>query len=282
MTVSSPPARRPTSELADNLRRRVTAALHEFRMIEADDRVMVAVSGGKDSTGLLLLLEEVRRRAKFSFSLHPVILDQKQPGFEVSTYAAWLATRGFELKVLERDTYSVVTDRVPEGKTYCSLCSRLRRGILYDYAHEHGLNKIALGHHREDANETVLMNLLFSGRIASMPPKLRSDDGRNIVIRPLCNLAERDLAAFAREQGFPIIPCNLCGNQANLQRGRVKRLLADLEATHPRIPESMQAAQGNIQLQQMRDATLWDFDTFEARSKQTLNNQTNEELHHGN
>ncbi|HAR65790.1 MAG TPA: tRNA 2-thiocytidine(32) synthetase TtcA [Lentisphaeria bacterium] len=259
---------RPISDLAEGLRRRVTTALHDYQMLGPDDRVLVAVSGGKDSTALLLLLEETRRRASFSFSLQPVILDQKQPGFLVDEYRDWLASRGFSLAVIERDTYSVVVEKIPEGKTYCSLCARLRRGILYNYAHQNGFTKIALGHHREDANETILMNMLFSGRIAAMPPKLRSDDGRNTVIRPLCNAPEADIAKFAREQGYPIIPCNLCGNQANLQRARIKRLLGDLSSEHPRIAESLLAAQGNVQLQQLRDRDLWNFSTFEQRGVQ--------------
>ena len=172
--------------LEEKIRKKVVSAISDYDMLEEGDRVMVAVSGGKDSSILLLMLNEIQKRAKFSFTVDAVILDQKQPGFDCHKFAEWLGERGLGLKIIEEDTYSIVTDKVEEGKTFCGLCSRLRRGILYNYAHANGYNKIALGHHRDDLLETVLMNMFFNGRISSMPPKLKSDDGRNTVIRPSC------------------------------------------------------------------------------------------------
>lgn len=245
------------SKLGDQIRRDMANAICEYRMISDGDRVLVAVSGGKDSTIMLLMLDALRARAPIDFTLTPLLLDQKQPGFDADAYRAFLAGHGFDLVLLERDTYSTVKSAIKPGKSFCGLCSRLRRGILYDYAAEHGYSKIALGHHRDDLNETVLMNMFFNGRIASMPPVLHSDDGRNTVIRPLCGVAETDLIAYATELDFPVIPCNLCGSQENLQRKQIKRLLADLEAQHPRLASSLYASQGNIRPTQLRDMRLW-------------------------
>jgi tRNA 2-thiocytidine biosynthesis protein TtcA len=239
-------------------------AIADFSLISDGDRVMVAVSGGKDSTILLLLLDELRRRSPAAFSLHPVLLDQVQPGFSADSYAAWLAARGLELAVIRQDTYAVVTETVKPGKAYCGLCSRLRRGILYDHAHAKGFTKIALGHHRDDLNETVLLNLFYNGRFASMPPKLRADDGRNVVIRPLAYVAEAELAAYAEELQIPVIPCNLCGSQPMLRRRRVKQLIRDLEAGEaPDIAASLLRAQRNVRPSQLLDSHIWDFDAFE-------------------
>lgn len=245
------------SELGDRIRRDMANAICEYRMISDGDRILVAVSGGKDSTIMLLMLDALRARAPIDFALTPLLLDQKQPGFDADAYRAFLAAHGFDLIVLERDTYSTVKTATKPGKSFCGLCSRLRRGILYDYAAEHGFSKIALGHHRDDLNETVLMNMFFNGRIASMPPVLHSDDGRNTVIRPLCAVAETELVAYAAELDFPVIPCNLCGSQANLQRKQIKQLLADLEARHPSLAASLYASQANIRPSQLCDTRLW-------------------------
>lgn len=221
-------------------------AISDFDLLEAGDRVLVAVSGGKDSAVLLSLLTEVQKKAPFPFTLTPVILDQKQPGFQVEAFRAWVRTQGHELRILEQDTYSVVVAKTPLGKAYCGLCSRLRRGALYSFARTEGYTKIALGHHRDDLNVTLLLNAFFSGTLASMPAKLRADDGHNIVIRPLVYVAENDLSALAQELVVPVIPCNLCGSQANLQRARVRKLLRDLEAEHPQIADSLLGAQRNV------------------------------------
>ncbi len=222
-------------------------------MIEAHDRVMVAISGGKDSWALLHLLRLYRRRLPFDFSIVAVNLDQGQPGFPASVLRDYLEAEAYEYRIVERDTYSVVVREVPEGKAYCSLCSRLRRGILYNTAVELGATKIALGHHRDDLIETLLLNQFFAGQLKSMAPKLRSDDGRNTIIRPLALCAEADIAAYAGIIGFPIIPCDLCGSQENLRRKQVKTLLADLERTMPGIRESLLAAAGNLKLSHLLD-----------------------------
>lgn len=218
----------------------------DFDLIGPGDRVMVAVSGGKDSYTLLHLLERARQRAPISFSIVAVHLDQGQPGYDGTALEAWLADRGYEHHVLREDTYQLVTKRIPEDKTYCSMCSRLRRGILYNAAERLGCAKIALGHHRDDAIETLLLNLMFNGTLSAMPAKLRSDDGRNVVIRPLLYCSERDIAAYAEGIDFPIIPCNLCGSQENLWRQEVKRLLDDLEERVPKVRQSMLAALKNV------------------------------------
>ncbi len=222
-------------------------------MIEADDRVMVAISGGKDSWALLHLLRLYRRRLPFDFSIVAVNLDQGQPGFPAFVLRDYLEAEGYDYRIVERDTYSVVKREVPEGKAYCSLCSRLRRGILYNTAVELGATKIALGHHRDDLIETLLLNQFFAGQLKSMAPKLRSDDGRNTIVRPLALCAEADIAAYAGKIGFPIIPCDLCGSQENLRRKQVKALLADLERTMPGIRESLLAATGNLKLSHLLD-----------------------------
>jgi len=224
----------------------VAKASANFGLLEPNDRVMVAVSGGKDSHSLLYLLREVQRRAPFPFSLVAVNLDQGQPGFPRHVLPEYFAKEGYEHRIVSEDTYTIVKDKVPEGKTYCSLCSRLRRGVLYNVAVELGATKIALGHHRDDVIETLLLNLLYSGQMKAMPPRLRSDDGRNVVIRPLVYCAEVDIAAFAAERGFPIIPCDLCGSQDNLQRKRVKELLTGLNAENHNVRSNVFAALSNI------------------------------------
>ena len=233
-------------DLERRLFRDMGRAIGNHHLIEDGDRIMVAISGGKDSYGLLVLLRALQARAPVSFDLLAVHLDQGQPGYDGAPLEQWLQAEGVPYKILRENTYAIVTDKIPEGKTYCSLCSRLRRGILYRVAGELGCNKIALGHHREDALETLLLNLFFGGKLASMPPRLVTDDGRFVVIRPLAYAAEADLAALAEKRGFPIIPCRLCGSQDEAQRKQMKALLADLERKHPTLRQTMLAAIGNV------------------------------------
>jgi tRNA 2-thiocytidine biosynthesis protein TtcA len=236
--------------------RDVGRAISDHRLIDDGDRILVAMSGGKDSYGLLVLLRDLQRRAPVTFDLMAVHLDQGHPGYDGAPLRAWLEAEGVPFRIFREDTYAIVTSKIPEGKTYCSLCSRLRRGVLYRVADELGCNKIALGHHREDALETLLLNLFFAGKLSAMPPRLVSDDGRHVVIRPLITCAESDLAALAVERGFPILPCNLCGSQAQAQRRQMKTLIANLEATHPTIRASMLAALGNVVPSHLMDARI--------------------------
>lgn len=246
----------PGGPLERLLLRDVGRAIAAWNLVEDGDRIMVAVSGGKDSYGLLVLLEALRRRAPVRFELVAVHLDQGHPGYDGRPLEAWLSAQGFAHRILREDTYSVVTDKIPEGKTYCSLCSRLRRGILYRAASELGCNKIALGHHQDDALETLLLNLFFAGKLAAMPARLVSDDGRHVVIRPLIYCPEPTLARFAEERAFPILPCNLCGSQSEAQRKQMKALLARLEAEHPGLKSTMLAALGNVVPSHLLDRDL--------------------------
>ena len=244
------------SLLQKRLLREVGRAIADFNLIEPGDRILVGISGGKDSFTLLHLLQQLQRSAPVDFALIACNLDQGHPGFPGAQLEAYLRGTGAEVLMLREDTYSVVRRLVPEGKTACSVCSRLRRGILYNAARQLGCSKIALGHHRDDLIESLLMSMLFTGKIRSMPPRLRSDDGRNVVIRPLCYAAESEIAAFAAEMKFPVIPCDLCGSQENLQRKRVKRLLAELESEHPGVRASLLGAMGNVMPDHLLDRGL--------------------------
>ena len=248
-----------SNKLQKRLRRNVGKAVADYRMIEEGDRIMVCLSGGKDSYAMLDILMNLQKNAPVQFELVAVNLDQKQPGFPEQVLPNYLDTLDIEYHILEKDTYSVVTSKIPEGKTYCSLCSRLRRGTLYGFAEQIGATKVALGHHRDDIVETLFLNMFYQGKLKAMPPKLLSDDKRNVLIRPLAYCKESDLVALAELKQFPIIPCNLCGSQAGLQRNAVKEMLAQWERQFPGRIDAIFGAIKNVAPSQLADTSLFDF-----------------------
>ena len=250
------------NKLRKRLRRLTGQAIADYNMIEDGDRVMVCLSGGKDSYTMLDILLHFQRSAPIQFEIIAVNLDQKQPGFPEHVLPEYLESLGVAYYVLERDTYSVVRSVIPEGKTTCGLCSRLRRGTLYGFAEEIGAQKIALGHHRDDIVETLFLNLFFGGKLKAMPPKLLSDDKRNVVIRPLAYCKESDIEAYANHEAYPIIPCNLCGSQENLQRVEVKRMLRDWEKQYPGRTETIFKSLANVSPSQLADRELFDFESL--------------------
>ena len=255
------------NKLSKRLHRQVGQAIGDFNMIEDGDKVMVCVSGGKDSYALLDILMGLQQRAPIRFELVAVNLDQKQPGFPEHVLPEYLAKIGVPFHIENQDTYSIVKRLIPEGATMCSLCSRLRRGILYRVASELGATKVALGHHRDDIIVTLLMNMFFGGRMKGMPPKLVSDDGKHIVIRPMAHVAEKDLTRWAAHRAFPIIPCTLCGSQENLQRKQVGSMLREWEKTHPGRIESMFSALQNVVPSHLMDRKRYDFAGLKATGK---------------
>lgn len=250
------------------LRHLVGKAVGDYRMIASGDRIMVCMSGGKDSYTMLDMLLALRRRAPVPFELVAVNLDQKQPGFPGHVLPQYLSSLGVEYEILEQDTYSVVTRTVAEGKSYCGLCSRLRRGVLYRYAAEHGMTKIALGHHREDIVETFFLNLFHAGKVKAMPPKLLSDDARHVVIRPMAYCAEADIAAYARMRDYPVIPCTLCGSQENLERARIKRMLREWEEAAPGRIEQIMRGLKRVRPSHLADRALFDFEGLTPRAEE--------------
>jgi tRNA 2-thiocytidine biosynthesis protein TtcA len=274
-SASPPPARTrdprkaefEANKLRKRLRRLVGEAIGDYALIEPNDRVMVCVSGGKDSFALLDILRTLARRAPAGFEIVAVNLDQKQPGFPADVLPRYFERHGIEYRIAEQDTYSVVKRVVPEGATMCALCSRLRRGVLYRVASEIGATKIALGHHRDDIIATFFLNLFFGGKLKTMPPKLVSDDGRHVVIRPLAYVRERDLARYAALMEFPLIPCNLCGSQEHLQRRQVRAMLAEWERKHPGRIESIGNAFAKVVPSHLMDRTLFDFASVRATGR---------------
>ncbi|MGB2058031.1 tRNA 2-thiocytidine(32) synthetase TtcA [uncultured Alcanivorax sp.] len=270
MSVDALDAKQRTrlNKLQKKLRREVGRAIADFNMIGEGDKVMVCLSGGKDSYTMLEILRNLQHSAPVNFELVAVNLDQKQPGFPEHVLPEYLEKEGVAYHILEKDTYSIVKEKVPEGKTTCGLCSRLRRGSLYGFAEEIGANKIALGHHRDDIIETLFLNMFYGGKMKAMPPKLRSDDNRNIVIRPLAYCREKDIIEFSNFKEFPIIPCNLCGSQENLQRQVIKDMLQQWDKQQPGRIENIFAAIQNIAPSQLADTRLFDFENLEDGQQQ--------------
>ncbi len=245
-------------------------AMHDFRMIKPGAKVLVCVSGGKDSFTMLHILKKISIEANRSFTIHAFTLDQQQPGWDDTALRAWYEKHNIEYTILSKDTYSIVMDKIPAGKTYCSLCSRLRRGIIYRFAEENGFDTIALGHHRDDIIETFLMSILYSGQTKSMPPKLLSDNGKNLLVRPLAFCQEKDIIAFSDIMQYPIIPCNLCGAQKNMTRLKIKALIASLAKENPKIPSNMLRAVGNLSPSQLMDHDWWDFKSLQVEESEEV------------
>lgn len=256
------------------MRRDVGHAIADFNMIEDGDLIMVCLSGGKDSYTLLEILQNLQKHAPIDFKIHAVNLDQKQPDFPEHVLPSYLASLGVEYQILEQDTYSIVTDKISEGKTYCGLCSRLRRGILYNYAESIGADKIALGHHRDDIVETLFLNMFYGGKLKAMPPKLLSDDKRNVVIRPLAYCKESEISKFSDLMRFPIIPCNLCGSQDNMQRQAIKSMLQEWEKKTPGRIETIFRSIANVSLSQLADTSLFPFQEL----RRSISNDTQLDL----
>lgn len=238
-------------------------AIHDYDLIKKGDKIMVCLSGGKDSFSLLFLLNKLKNQMGNYFSVFSYTLDQSQPGWDDSKLKAFLEKHQIPYEIETRNTYAVVMDKIPEGKSYCSLCSRLRRGNIYRYAKDNGYTKVALGHHRDDAIRTLLMSVCYSGEIRSMPPKLLSDDKQNVVIRPLIYCQESDIKKYAELMEFPLIPCNLCGSQTNLARVRVRKMIEELTSQNPKVPSNMLHALQNVKKSQLLDKHLWDFTSLE-------------------
>jgi len=267
---TEPTETRRQLQLEKVLRRNVGKAIQDFNMSEHGDKVMVCLSGGKDSYAMLDILLNLQKRAPIKFEIVAVNLDQKQPGFPEHVLPQYLSSLGVDYHIIEEDTYSIVTDKIPEGKTTCSLCSRLRRGIIYTWANNNNISKIALGHHRDDIIETLFLNLFFGGKLKSMPPKLRSDDGKNTVIRPLAYAKESDIESYAQLKRFPIIPCNLCGSQENLQRKQIKSMLGQWERSFPGRIQSIFSALSNVTPSHLMDSRLFQFKDLDSNEITSL------------
>jgi len=259
------------SKIEKKLLHYVGKAISDFNMIQTGDRVMVCLSGGKDSFTLLHILNLLKKRAHHKFEIFAFTLDQRQPDWDDSKLKSWLDESKLPYEILSEDTYSIVKEKIPEGKTYCSLCSRLRRGIIYTYAEKNKFSKIALGHHRDDLIQTFLMSAFYNGKVKSMPPKLLTDNKKHIVIRPLVYCQEKDIAVYAKEQNFPIIPCNLCGSQENLMRKKIANLIESLSQENPKVPSNLLHALADIQPSQMMDKTKWDFKNLELQRENLKN-----------
>lgn len=253
-----------TSQIEKKLMHYIGKAIADYQMIKTGDKVMLCLSGGKDSYTMVNIVNKLRVRSHNKFSLGVFVLDQGQPGWDDAGMRAWLEDKKIPYEIVRQDTYSIVMEKIPEGKTYCSLCSRLRRGIMYTYASRNGYDKVALGHHRDDLIRSLLMSIFHNGRVASMPPKLLTDDKRHIVIRPLVYCQEADIIEYAAKEQFPIIPCNLCGSQENLQRKQMKILIDELSVKHPNLPSNMLHALASIQPSQLMDKQLHDFRNLET------------------
>lgn len=261
--IVSPEANRKKEErLEKKLLHYMRKAIHDYSMVETGDRVLVCLSGGKDSFTMVSLFDKILQRKQGKFEMLAFVLDQSQPGWDDRALRAYLSDRNIPFEILTKDTYKVVKEKTPEGKTFCGLCSRLRRGNIYNYAKIHGFNKIALGHHRDDLIQSLMMSIMYNGQIQSMPPKLLTDDKAHVVIRPLCYIQEKDIIEYAKLKQYPIIPCTLCGSQPNLARARMKKLIAELALQNPKIPSNMLNALQNVNASQLMDKKIWDFNEF--------------------